>query len=62
MEASFLEIYNETIRDLLGNGKEDKHDIKLNGPNTNDVTVTNLTLVNIVSEDQVRVQSTNVIY
>ncbi|KAL5007768.1 hypothetical protein ScPMuIL_016574 [Solemya velum] len=53
MEASFLEIYNETIRDLLSNGKEDKYEIKLHGPNSNEVTVTNLTLVNISSEDQI---------
>eukprot|EP00026_Physarum_polycephalum_P000674 Phypoly_transcript_00675.p1 GENE.Phypoly_transcript_00675~~Phypoly_transcript_00675.p1 ORF type:complete len:750 (-),score=123.44 Phypoly_transcript_00675:136-2385(-) len=28
MEASFLEIYNETIRDLLSKKSEDKHEIK----------------------------------
>ncbi|XP_013392997.1 carboxy-terminal kinesin 2 [Lingula anatina] len=53
-EASFLEIYNETIRDLLGNGKDDqKYDIKMTGSNSNDVMVTNLTLVPVSSENQV---------
>ena len=43
MEASFLEIYNETIRDLLGNpGKEEKYEIKTA---SGDVVVTNLTIV-----------------
>lgn len=54
MEGSFLEIYNETIRDLLGNGKDDlKHEIKLTGTTSNDVTVTNLTLVTVESEGQI---------
>ncbi|XP_033106502.1 carboxy-terminal kinesin 2-like isoform X2 [Anneissia japonica] len=48
MEASFLEIYNETIRDLLVNGEDKlKHDIKA------DAQVTNLTLVEVKSEKQV---------
>ena len=38
IEASFLEIYNEQIRDLLGNGKA-THDIKMVN---NEITVTNL--------------------
>jgi kinesin family protein C1 len=49
-EGSFLEIYNETIRDLLGNQEGAKHEIKIAN---NDVTVTNLTTVQITSEDQV---------
>ncbi|XP_060069856.1 carboxy-terminal kinesin 2-like [Ylistrum balloti] len=54
MEASFLEIYNETIRDLLGNGKDDvKHDIKLTGSSSNDVTVTNLTFVTVETDTQI---------
>ncbi|XP_033751751.1 carboxy-terminal kinesin 2-like [Pecten maximus] len=54
MEASFLEIYNETIRDLLGNGKDElKHEIKLTGTSSNDVTVTNLTLVTVETDKQI---------
>ncbi|XP_061178033.1 carboxy-terminal kinesin 2-like [Saccostrea echinata] len=54
-EASFLEIYNETIRDLLGNNSDDlKHDIKMTGSSDKkDVMVTNLTSVTVTSEDQV---------
>jgi hypothetical protein len=29
MEVSFIEIYNETIRDLLREGAEQRHDIKI---------------------------------
>ena len=50
-EGSFLEIYNEKIRDLLGNHEADvKHDIKIAD---NDSSVTNLTTVQITSENQV---------
>ena len=53
-EASFLEIYNESIRDLLTNhGADVKHEIKLTGTGSNDVTVTNLTTINVSSEAQV---------
>ena len=42
MEASFLEIYNETIRDLLSKkGSDDKHEIKHEANNT--ISVTGLT-------------------
>jgi kinesin family protein C1 len=54
LEASFLEIYNETLRDLLGEGHDDqKHDIKLAGPSSNEVVVTNLTMVNVTTQKQV---------
>lgn len=46
MEVSFIEIYNETIRDLLRNGSEEmKHEIKkdING----NTTVTDVTMLNI---------------
>ncbi|KAG7157424.1 kinesin-like protein KIFC1-like 1, partial [Homarus americanus] len=45
VEASFLEIYNETIRDLLASPKESKnltYDIKLTDSKKNDTFVTNL--------------------
>ncbi|KAK3746698.1 hypothetical protein QZH41_018915 [Actinostola sp. cb2023] len=58
MEASFLEIYNENIRDLLGSGSETiKHDIKMvnNGTNgeSSELMVTNLKVVEAESEAQV---------
>ena len=40
LQASFLEIYNEEIRDLLGNDPNLRHEIKMN--ESKDVTVTNL--------------------
>nr|XP_006822195.1 PREDICTED: kinesin-like protein klpA-like [Saccoglossus kowalevskii] len=54
MEACFLEIYNETIRDLLGpaNSKE-KHEIKLSGSKSSEVEVTNLTVVSLSNERQI---------
>ena len=54
-EGSFLEIYNETIRDLLGQHSSDvKHEIKLTGTGSNDVTVSHLTTVPVTSDQQVR--------
>ncbi|XP_046864752.1 carboxy-terminal kinesin 2-like, partial [Xenia sp. Carnegie-2017] len=56
IQASFLEIYTETIRDLLGN-PDSKHEIKQvttnNGKQVNDVFVTNLKAVAVTSSDQV---------
>ena len=41
MDASFLEIYNETIRDLLSKKSEDnKHEIKHEG--NGNITITGL--------------------
>ncbi|EDV22960.1 uncharacterized protein TRIADDRAFT_28367 [Trichoplax adhaerens] len=51
MEASFLEIYNETIRDLLGSNNNVKHEIRFT-PDKKDVKVTNLTIVNVTTEDE----------
>ena len=51
MEASFLEIYNEQVRDLLGQpGKDKTHEIK---SGTGDIVVTNLTSVTVTQPRQV---------
>jgi hypothetical protein len=42
MEASFLEIYNEDIRDLLATEKGLKYEIKRVDNKSNDVYVSNL--------------------
>lgn len=53
-EASFLEIYQETIRDLLGNGKNDvKHEVKMADKNSKEVIVTNVTTVQVHRQEQV---------
>ena len=57
-EASFLEIYNENIRDLLGpSGQKDdvKHEIKMvSAKKGADVSVTNLTSIEVTNYDQVQ--------
>lgn len=52
MEGSYLEIYNETIRDLLGDQQSKKHEIKhLQG--TNKTVVTDLVSKPLHSADEV---------
>ncbi|XP_042242981.1 carboxy-terminal kinesin 2-like isoform X2 [Homarus americanus] len=56
VEASFLEIYNETIRDLLASPKESKnltYDIKLTDSKKNDTFVTNLKVLEVTNENKV---------
>lgn len=54
-EASFLEIYNETIKDLLGSPKEAKnlmYGIKLVGNKKDDSSITKLRVVPVLDETQ----------
>lgn len=54
LQVSFLEIYNEKIHDLLCNHKTDvKHELKMVSPNSPEVTVTNLTVVDVSTPDEV---------
>ncbi|CAL1537426.1 unnamed protein product, partial [Lymnaea stagnalis] len=52
IHASMVEIYNESIRDLLAKGNE-KLDIKLQGKGETDVFIPKLTIVDVRSEDKV---------
>lgn len=56
-----MEIYNETIRDLLGSGDANtKHEVKLSNPgntgSAHEVMVTNVKTVVVTSETQVSLQ------
>ncbi|XP_069602396.1 kinesin-like protein KIFC1 isoform X1 [Ranitomeya imitator] len=53
--ASFLEIYNETLRDLLVNrpDKKQEYDIRKVSPSSNEVHVTNLRYVDVSSVEEV---------
>ena len=58
MSASFIEIYNESLRDLLfssssGNSTS-SHEIKMDPDRPGHVYVTNLTPVAVTSEKQVK--------
>ena len=63
MSASFLEIYNESLRDLLtssSNGSSTSnvsHEIKIDPERPGHVYVTNLTPVPVTSEKQVGIYS-----
>ena len=54
-QASFLEIYNEEIRDLLQNDPNLKHEIKMSDSKGTDVHVTNLKVEEVTNEDQIEV-------
>ena len=57
---SFLEIYNETIRDLLGNGRDNvKHEIRMVAANSSEVTVSGLTHVKVTTERKVHSDKAN---
>ncbi|XP_046558589.1 carboxy-terminal kinesin 2-like isoform X2 [Haliotis rubra] len=51
-DASMLEIYNETIRDLLSD-EELKHEIKMTGNGSSETIVTNLTVISVRTESQI---------
>lgn len=53
LQASFLEIYNEEIRDLLATEKNLKYDIKMCDSKGSDVYVTNLKVEDVTSEGQI---------
>lgn len=53
LEASFLEIYNEEIRDLLATEKGLKYDIKKVDTKTSDIYVTNLKIENVTNGENI---------
>jgi len=53
LHASFLEIYNEEIRDLLVNDSNLKYDIKMSDSKGTDIHVTNLKVEEVTSESQI---------
>ena len=53
MEATFLEIYNEEVRDLLATEKNLKYEIKMSGKDGKDVYVTNVKTEVVASPRQI---------
>ena len=53
LQASFLEIYNEEIRDLLAVDKDLKYEIKMTDSKSSELSVTNLRVEEVVGEGQV---------
>jgi len=53
LHASFLEIYNEEIKDLLQNDSTLKHEIKMSNAKGTDIHVTNLREEEVLTEDQI---------
>ena len=49
-----LEIYNEAIRDLVDYSADKKHEIRLVGKDNSETEVTDLTVLTVTSEQQVR--------
>ena len=56
LEADFLEIYNEEIRDLLATEKNLKYDVKMAGKDDpNGVVVTNLKVEEVTTARQIEI-------
>lgn len=53
LQASFLEIYNEEIRDLLATEKNLKYEVKMTDSKGSDIYVTNLKVESVSSEAQI---------
>lgn len=53
MEATFLEIYNEVINDLLGHDTSKKPEIRMVAGKSKEVEVTNIEKYQVTSEGQV---------
>ena len=53
LEASFLEIYNEEIRDLLATEKNLKYDVKMADSKGAEVYVSNLKVEEVTCEDEI---------
>lgn len=53
LTASFLEIYNEEIRDLLNTDHSLKYEIKMSDSKGSDMHVTNLKVEEVTNEDQI---------
>ena len=55
VRVSYIEIYNEEIKDLLQNDPNLKYEIKMSDSKGTDVYVTNLKVEEVTNEDQIEV-------